>query len=256
MSNDIKKTLSSEPQEKNKRIIIVEDDRDFRESLVESLALAGFDVTGVETALEFYQHIAMRSYILAILDLGLPDQNGFVLAEYIRNNTDMRIIVLTAQASLESRVNAYQAGADIYLLKPVDFSELEASIYSILGRLDEQRSRKPENSLLKQAVTQKDEPQWTLLRSKTTLTTPDGDTIKLSPKEYDLIELLASYHSSVVSRRDLLKALDYKDDKLGNRSLDVLIHRLRQKKGSGDVGIPIKTVHGSGYSFSEPILIK
>lgn len=249
MLNDMKKTPPA-PLNERKRIIVVEDDRDFRESLVESLLLAGFDVTGVESALEFYQNIAIKNYLLAILDLGLPDQNGFVLAEYIRNNTDMRIIVLTAQSSLDSRITAYQSGADIYLLKPVDFSELAASISSILGRLDEQPSGQHEKKVAEpvQEIT-----QWALIRRDMALCTPKQETIKLSSKEFDLIEMLASFPNTVVSRQDLLQALDYEDNKYGNRSLDALIHRLRQKGESHR--IPIKTVHGSGYSFSAPVII-
>lgn len=243
----------SAPLHKSKRIILVEDDRDFRESLVESLLLAGFNVTGVASALEFYQNIAMQDYLLVILDLGLPDQSGFVLAEYIRNNTDMRIIVLTAQSSLDSRITAYQSGADNYLLKPVDFSELEASIYSILGRLDQKVSKKHEKKDAEPAAKQ-EETHWTLIRSNMTLCAPQNDTIKLSLKEFDLIEMLASFPNTVVSRQDLLNALDYDDNKYGNRSLDALIHRLRQKGGT-NYRIPIKTVHGSGYSFSAPVVI-
>ena len=247
------KTPPSAPLHKNKRIILVEDDRDFRESLVESLLLAGFNVTGVASALEFYQHIAMQDYLLAILDLGLPDQSGFVLAEYIRNNTDMRIIVLTAQSSLDSRIIAYQSGADNYLLKPVDFSELEASIDSILGRLDQKLSKKHEKNKAEPTAKQ-EKTRWTLIRSNMTLRTPKNDTIKLSLKEFDLIEMLASSPKTVVSRQDILKALDYEDNKYGNRSLDALIHRLRQKSGA-NYRLPVKTVHGSGYSFSAPTTI-
>lgn len=250
---DEMKTPSPVPVDKSKRIIIVEDDRDFRESLVESLLLAGFDVTGVESALEFYQNIATHDYLLVILDLGLPDQNGFVLAEYIRNNTNMRIIVLTAQSSLDTRINAYQSGADMYLLKPVDFSELQASIYSILGRLDEKQPKRFERKVVEPSAKQK-EGYWTLVRSDMTLSTPGNDTIKLSSKEFDLIEMLASFSNTVISRQDLLKALDYEDNKLGNRSLDTLVHRLRQKSGE-HCRMPIKTVHGSGYSFSTKIII-
>ncbi len=252
MLGDMKKTPPASLSKK-KRIIIVEDDRDFRESLVESLLLAGFDAIGVETALEFYQNIAKQEYLLAILDLGLPDQNGFVLAEYIRNNTNMRIIVLTAQSSLDSRISSYQSGADIYLLKPVEFSELEASIYSILGRLNEKLSGQQEKSEPEPAVME-GVAQWTLVRNNMTLWTPNKDTIKLSSKEFDLIEMLASFSNTVVSRQDLLQTLDYEDNKYGNRSLDALIHRLRQK-GDEHYRLPIKTVHGSGYSFSNPITI-
>lgn len=239
----------------NKRIIIVEDDKDFRESMVESLVLSGFDVTGVASALEFYRELATNKYLLAILDLGLPDQNGMVLAKYIRSNTDMRIIVLTAQSSLDSRITAYQAGADIYLLKPVDFSELAASIHSILGRLDYQSFVSQKGNDIEPDLLNKETREWQLIRSDRDLYSPKHEIIKLSSKEFDLIEALASSSSKIVARQDLLNTLGYSNNKYGNRSLDVLIYRLRKKKATGKTRIPIKTFHGSGYGFSAPIAI-
>ncbi|MBN1279692.1 MAG: response regulator transcription factor [Chlorobium sp.] len=233
----------------NKRIIIVEDDRDFRESIMEYLALAGFEVTGVASALDFYQKIARERYLLVILDISLPDQDGLVLAEYVRKNTDMRIIMLTAQSSQKSKVIAYESGADLYLTKPVDFPELLASITSILGRLTVGTSSRPEPE------PDNEKQHWQLQRNDWSMLTPKEEIIQLTAKEFDLIEKLASLPNQVVERQVLLKALDYENDEFGNRSLDALIHRLRRKKDGLSCRIPIKTAHGSGYCFSEPIVI-
>jgi len=238
----------------SRRVIVVEDDLDFRESMVEYLVLSGLDVTGVDSALEFYQNISRQSYEVVILDIGLPDQNGIVLAEYVRNNTDMRIIMLTAQSSLESKIYAYKAGTDIYLVKPIDFSELSASIYSILGRLEANKSR--QHDIRKnEPVPEKKPAQWALMRSNWTLCSPTGEEIKLTSKEFDLIEPLARAANTVVIRQDLLTALAYENNEYGNRSLDALIHRLRLKKTGLKFSLPIKTVHGSGYSFSASIKV-
>lgn len=236
----------------NKRIIVVEDDRDFRESLVEYLGLSGFDVTGAESALEFYQCISRQKYLLAILDIGLPDQNGLVIAEYVRNNTDMRIIILTAQSALEKRISAFQSGADIYLSKPVDFNELSASLYSILGRVDKTIliPQEPQKNI---PTFEQETKPW-ILRSDWTLCTPKGDEIKLTSKEFDLLQKLALSPETVVTRKILLSTLDYNDNELGNRSLDALIHRLRCKKKQCNYGIPVKTSHSLGYCFSAPII--
>lgn len=247
-------TTSSDPSANNKRVIVVEDNRDFRESMVEYLVLAGLNVTGVESALEFYKSISLQTYLLVILDIGLPDQNGLVLAEYVRNNTDMRIVMLTAQSSLESKISAYQSGADIYLVKPIDFSELSASIHSMLGRLEEQHSSRQEINKAESAL-EKGQNQWQLVTSGWTLCSPKGEEIKLTSKEFDLIYQLALVHNSIALRQDILKALDYENNDFGNRALDALIHRLRRKNESLNSRIPIKTIHGSGYSFSSPIII-
>lgn len=234
-----------------RRVIVVEDDRDFRESMVEYLMLCGLEVTGVESALEFYQSISLLKYELVIIDIGLPDQNGIVLAEYVRSNTAMRIIMLTAQSSLESKVQAYKAGADMYLVKPIDFSELSASILSMLGRLGNNPTT-PQTVKIPAPALEEKLTQWSL-RSDWVLSTPKGDEIKLTSKEYDLLHRLAASPESVVTRQDLLHALDYDDNEHGNRSLDALVHRLRRKKINLKYGIPIKTAHAKGYVFSAPI---
>jgi DNA-binding response OmpR family regulator len=238
-----------------KKIIVVEDDRDFRESMVEYLTLAGYDVSGAGSALEFYQAFALEHYLLAVLDIGLPDQDGFVLAEYIRKNTDMRIVMLTAQSALDSKITAYRSGADSYLVKPIDFAELAASLDSMLGRLDIKGSQATELQQGEPAPGSKRE-HWRLLSKEHTLFAPNGNKTSLTSREFDLLEKLASSPKMVVERKAILQTLDYDDDDLGNRALDALIHRLRRKKDDLDRLIPVKTIHGSGYSFSELIDIE
>ncbi|NTU98247.1 MAG: response regulator transcription factor [Chlorobiaceae bacterium] len=239
----------------NGRVIVVEDDSDFCDSMVEYLKLSGLEAVGVESALEFYKNISGQHYDIVVLDIGLPDQNGIVLAEYIRNNTRMRIIMLTAQSSLESKINAYRAGADLYLVKPVDFSELSASIFSILGRLGNDQQQEKE-VVKKTESSETRETKWTLLRSGQSLFAPEGEEISLTAKEYDLIECLARTPGDVVVRQGLLDALDYENNEYGNRALDALVHRLRMKNRNLGCRIPMKTSHGTGYCFSAPIIIK
>ncbi|MBV5303706.1 MAG: response regulator transcription factor [Chlorobium sp.] len=126
-------TASSPPP---RRLIIVEDDRYFRADISEYLTLDGYDITGAGSAQEFYALLYTGHYALAIIDIGLPDQSGLVVAEYVRANTDMRIIMLTAHSSAAERVAGYKAGADIYMVKPVDCSELSASIATLFERMD------------------------------------------------------------------------------------------------------------------------
>jgi DNA-binding response OmpR family regulator len=242
--------------EESKQINVVEDDRDFRESMVEYLVLAGIDVTGVASALDLYRHIAQKHYHIVVLDIGLPDQNGLVLAEYVRKNTGMRIVMLTAQSSLDSKVNAYRSGADIYLVKPIDSTELTASLQSILGRLDESFSEKQATEKTEPVQGTAMLPSWKLVRSHWALCPPSGGVIKLTAKEFDLLERLAASPNMIVGRQDLLKALDYDNDELGNRALDALVHRLRRKHDGQKFRIPIKTAHGFGYFFSEPVVIE
>jgi DNA-binding response OmpR family regulator len=237
----------------HKRIIVIDIESDSRKRLVEHLALSGFDVTSVGSALEFYQSISTHQYLLAILDIGLPDQNGLVIAAYLRNNTDMRIIVLTAQSELEKRIAAYHSGADIYLSKQVDFSELSAALYSIVARLDKTLDIRQRVNNADPAKEIKPVP-W-MLRSDWVLSTPKGDDIKLTSKEFDIMHMLAVSPETLVTRRDLLHALAYEENEQGNRSLDALVHRLRHRSKKLNYRIPIKTAHAKGYCFSEFINI-
>jgi len=237
-------------------IIVVEDDSDFRESLVEYLSLAGLSVTGVSSALEFYNTITRHQYQIAVLDIGLPDQNGLVLAEFIRNNSDMRIMMLTAQASLDSKITAYRSGADIYLVKPIDLAELAASIHSLLGRISSaEELSEPERPAKALTVSMEVEQCWTLSRHECSLLSPQESKVSLTSKEFDFLEKLAASPHEVVERQDLLKTLAYDNDELGNKALDALIHRLRRKKDDLDIRIPLKTMHGVGYSFAATIVI-
>ena len=158
------------PANSIKRIIIVEDDSDLLENMVKYLTLAGYEVTGAASAREFYYHLSQQTYLLAVLDIGLPDQSGLVLAEYVRNNTSMWIIILTARSTLEDKLAGLKCGADFYLVKPIDCSELAATIANLFVRINETPAI-PEQELLRETDTF---AQWKLERNNWILITPKG----------------------------------------------------------------------------------
>ena len=226
-------------------IILVEDDPDLRESIVQYLTLKGHDVCGVGTAIDFYREVGDGSrYVLAILDLALPDQDGLILANYLRSNTQMRIVMLTARTSLEERLAGYDAGADVYMVKPVDFRELAATLTNLLDRIDRECGQfAPPLS--------RAEGPWRLERTEWELTTPQGRHVKLTAKEYAFLDCLISSDESIVQRERIMQCLGYERSESGNRSLESLVYRLR-KKISPELDTPIKTANGSGYSFTAP----
>lgn len=236
--------MTQSPGNNAPQVIIVEDDDDLRESIIEYLKLSGIAVAGVGTALEFYQAIAIKKYAIAILDLALPDQDGLVLSRYVRANTTMRILMLTARTSVEERLAGYESGADFYLLKPVDFRELAATIKNLLQRIPAM-----------EAEASRDNPEkWLLVQKEWALVTPDGEALKLTSKEYAFLRCLANNHGHVVSREHLLDTLDYENNESGNRALESLVYRLR-KKISPELDAPIKTATGEGYSFSSLLVL-
>ncbi len=237
------------------RIIMVEDDADFRESLIKYLKLHGYDITGVGSAMEFYQHLATEQYALAIIDIGLPDQNGLVLTEYLKSNTDTRIIILTARANIEDKLAGYDSGADIYLLKNVDFREIMASIASVLRRFEVGTGRVQQQSEAVMLAKEEKPRQWQLVRGEWLLLTPEGQKIRLTAKEFDFLMFLVSFHQQVVARDEILKALDYPDGETRGGALEALVHRLRRKTAIGDSYSPIKTTHGIGYCFTAALIV-
>ncbi len=236
----------------NSGIIIVEDDKPLLNSVVKYLTLDGYQVTGVSTAHEFYQLMFAKPYAVAILDVGLPDQSGLVLAEYVRKNTDMRIIMFTARVTIEDQLAGHQAGADIYLIKPVDFRQLSASIATLLSRLAPQSIPPLFASATLESTSSL---PWRLISSKWILQTPTGQSIALTTKEFDFINLLVINPNAVVTRPELLARLGYLNNESGNHSLQSLINRLRHKIESHSILSPIKTSHAVGYIFLADIIV-
>ena len=226
-------------------VAIIEDDKVLRESLVECLQLNDFEAMGVDSALEFYKLITDNTPTVAVVDVGLPDQNGFILADYIRRNTSMGIIMLTARGAMEDRIKGYDSGADVYLVKPIKCAELAAAVKSVAARREEQ-STVPQCG---------DTPCWTLSLRSYELTPPDGEAMRLTEKEATFLRLLTEAHENRCERNDLLDGLDYQQDEYGDRALNSLVLRLRKKiEAVINEESPIRTAHGVGFFLSEPIV--
>lgn len=229
------------------KVLVVEDDNDLRESVIEYLSLSGFTVTGVTNAAECYQSLASHHWSVAVLDIGLPDQPGYVLAEYIRTNTNTAVIILTARDAVDDRVKGYDSGADLYLVKPVDCRELTAAVISLAQRQKIRATAEP---------TPQPEPlpvveSWALRLGAWCLAAPNGVEIPLTGKEVQFLELLAATPGQPILRDTLLTTLYLRHDEYTSRSLDSLVRRLRAKITT-DTGLPapIKTAHAVGYCFS------
>jgi DNA-binding response OmpR family regulator len=226
-------------------VLLVEDDEDLRDSVAEWLELAGMHVSAVCNAAEFYQELPKYDFQVAVIDVGLPDQSGHVLAQYLRANTELAVIMLTARSSVDDKIQGYDSGADLYLVKPVDCRELSAAITSIVRRV-----RRPE---MVEPVTQK---YWTILAAQWKLCTASDVLISLSVKELKFLELLAATPGHPVLRKTVLETLYQRHDYHTGRSLDSMVRRLRAKVIS-ETGatIPIRTVHSVGYSFAGVIVV-
>ncbi len=227
------------------KVLIVEDDTDLRESISLYIEDEGFAVTGVGTAKEFFRVLEQGSFDVAVIDIGLPDESGYVLAEKLRRNTDLGIIILTAQGGIEERVQGYAVGADLYLVKPVNIRELLAAIHSMAKR----RLERNHHALGLGSM-------WHLKKSGWQLVSPTGVNIMLTGREYDFLQILALAGGVSVERKQLMSSLHYSEEDWEGRALTELIRRLR-KKISQNSGLecPIHTFHSIGYCFTGSISI-
>ena len=228
-------------------VVLVEDDQFLRDSLTEYLELKGLRVKAVGTASDFYALLEQHRFHVAVIDLGLPDVSGEALVDFARQNSEMSLIVITANDGLNSRVNCYRSGADLFMGKPIEGQELAAAIMSLAER--HQSRLQPDN--MKQRT-----PDGWLLNSKNwTLTLPCGEEIVCTVKEYRLLALLAETPSEPVRRSRLLIALYGRDDGSAQRALDTLVRRLRQKINPycAEEALPIRTVYSVGYMFVDQI---
>lgn len=230
------------------RVILVEDDPDLRESIVEWMAMNHTPIAAVGSAAEFYQALPHNAFQVAVLDLNLPDQEGFVLAEYARANFSMGVIILTARSGIDDKLKGYQSGADAYMVKPVDCRELAAVIRSVASRVTATAPTPPKTSAAPNAEC------WYISLTQWELSIGHGPALSLSQKELLLLELLAIQPGSAVPKRTILTRLYQRDDYHSSRSLDTLIRRFRAKV-LNQIGleIPLRTVHSVGYCFAGDI---
>jgi len=221
-----------------RRIIMVEDNQALRDSIAEYLTIVGYDVTAVESGLAFYHALAEQAFSVAVIDLGLPDINGLQLVEYIRNNTAMRCIILTARDLVDDRIAGYDSGADLYMVKPVDCRELASALSRMVQRVSASSDATEYSG------------QWRLNRQDATLVTPSCAIVPLTAREMDFLLCLAASPEEAIPRTTILMTLGYTNDEFSNRALESLIRRLRRKIEGVFGSSPILTRHGIGYFFS------
>jgi two-component system, OmpR family, response regulator len=228
------------------RVLIVEDEPELRWCLLKCLEPNGFSTVCVASAAEMYQALADGGFSVAIVDIGLPDQSGLVLVEYLRKNTDMGVIILTGMDTEEDRVRGYSSGADLFLAKPFNWRELVAAIKSIAGR-----RFKPYSQPMTPAASGK----WLLDKSSWQLTAPGGAAISVTAQELRFIEILATC-GGVVPREKVLTMLYNRHDEHTSRALNALVRRLRAKIEEVGARSPIKTARTVGYSFASAVIMK
>jgi two-component system OmpR family response regulator len=220
------------------RIFLVEDDLSFGSVLKSYLEINDFSVDWIDDGKYAVEHFRKGLFDICILDVMLPHVDGFTIANEIRQiNNSIPIIFLTAKKLKEDVLKGYGAGGDDYITKPFDTDILLAKIRAIVARLDFQSGTKDIFEIGK-----------FVFNAKLRTLTAGEDEKKLSPKEAQLLELLAVNPNALISREMALKKIWGNDDYFTARSMDVYITKLR-KMLSDDPNLNIKNIHGAGFQL-------
>lgn len=231
----------------NKRILVVDDDPELTELLHAYLGSQGYTVDTAADGVQMRQRLAENPPDLVILDLMLPGEDGLTLCRNLSATSRLPILMLTARGDDMDRIIGLEMGADDYLPKPFNPRELLARIKSILRRAQDNNHQETSTKSLRFAG-------WTLDLAARNLIGADGVVIALSAGEFRLLHLLADTPNTVFSRDQLMDALAGRDANPLDRTIDVMISRLRRRLND-DARDPqlIKTMRSEGYMLSAQV---
>mgnify|MGYP003396892578 FL=1 len=217
-------------------ILLVEDDHSIAHALELALHKQGYSVNTVATGKAAVLAIETAAPDMAILDLGLPDMDGLEVLRRVRGrNVDLPILLLTARSGLDDRITGLDSGADDYLAKPFEMSELFARLRVMERRLTTARTSE---------ITIGD----VTLDTKHNTVVVAGEDIELSRREFMLLKSLMESAGRVQTRNALESRLYSWGEEVASNALEVHVHHLRKKLGSEF----IKTVRGVGYKVDSP----
>jgi two-component system OmpR family response regulator len=223
------------------QILVVEDDRDLRRFLSKAFREEGYGVAEAESGDRALERALDGTYHCIVLDVMLPGRDGFsVVAELRQRRVHTPVLMLTAKDELESRVRGLEGGADDYLTKPFDLSELIARVHALIRRA---KLRHTDATLRVGSL---------VLDPLTRRVTQDGRVVDLSPREFALLEFLMRNAGRTVSRSRIAEAVwNYKFDPETN-VVDVYVNYLRKKLTFAGHSPPIRTARGIGYRLDIP----
>jgi len=231
-------------------ILIVDDDPRLRRLLARFLLREGYHVREAGNADEMRRALSLRGADLIVLDLMLPGEDGLSLARELRATSDVPIVMLTGKGSTVDKVVGLEVGADDYITKPFDERELLARIRTVLRRTGQRIA----------AVT--DVPDRRMARFEGfavdlvahEVLAPNGSHVDFTGNEFQLLASLIARPQRALSRQEILELVFRREWSPSDRSIDVLVAKLRRKLGD-DSRHPhmIKTVRGVGYKFTAPV---
>lgn len=229
------------------KIVLVEDDPPLRRLTARALQEQGYTVRTAATAPEMWIALQAEPADLIVLDIMLPGTNGIDLCRQIRREDNIPIIFISARGSEEDRVLGLELGADDFLPKPFGTRELIARVRAVLRRRTA-NDAEPEK-LRNEACFD----GWSLSYARRELRSPQGALVDLTGAEFDLLSTFIGQAQRVIGRERLIELSRTRLADSSDRSIDVLVSRLRRKLSTADKTPPIVTVRGIGYMFKADV---
>lgn len=230
------------------RILIVEDEPTVRALMSALFQNEGFIVTSAEDVATAEAEMRFVDFSLVLLDLSLPDEDGLVLARRLRARSSIPIIFVTHRDADSEKITALEMGGDDYITKPFHPRELVARVRSVLRRSSADFAQKP-------AVERVRVGEWVLDLSRRTVIARGGGSAKLTRAEFDVLAALVQADGRVMSRAQLLDAMAEHRTDGTDRTIDVLVSRIRKKLSEPGKGRElIDTVPTIGYKIGTDVV--
>ncbi|PKH89158.1 two-component system response regulator TorR [Colwellia sp. Bg11-28] len=237
----------------DKHILVVEDEAITRAKLVGYFQHAGYRVSEAENKSQMMVVLENHHIDLVMLDINLPDEDGLMITRNLRSHSNIGIVLVTGRTDSIDKIIGLEMGADDYVTKPFELRELLVRVKNILWRisLTEQKSviateNEEDDDLFHFGQCSFDIPKRKLLKNNI--------PIKLTKAEYDILVAFVANPSRVLSRDRLLNLIEHRVDAPNDRTIDVLVRRLRHKIEDNPKDPQIfTTIHGEGYLFAADI---
>ena len=222
---------------KKPKILVLEDEPSLLEAYISFLNLEGFVADGLGSLNAAQNWILTHDFDILILDLGFADGDGLDWLNQQPNLASKGLMIVSARDGIKDKIKGIQAGADVYLTKPVPLEIIAASAHNLFKRLS-----KPPMS------------QWKINAINWMLKAPDNQEIKLTHSEMLLMVCFTEHQGQIVTKDILIASLGHSPEYYDSRRLEIMIRRLRAKvRTQLGFELPFETVHGKGFAFSAPI---
>ncbi|MDA0147189.1 two-component system response regulator TorR [Vibrio sp. LaRot3] len=231
-------------------VLVVEDDAVTRSKLVGYFQNEGYAVSEAQSGEQMRETLQNNDIDLVMLDINLPGEDGLMLTRELRSQSDIGIILVTGRTDSIDKIVGLEMGADDYVTKPFELRELLVRVKNLLWRISSARNSDSAAEQSKNDGNTVRFGEWTFDVQRRALSR-NGEPVKLTKAEYELLVALSSYPNQVLSRERILNMISHRVDAPNDRTIDVLIRRMRAKMEFDPKNPQIfVTVHGEGYMFA------